>query len=77
MKGNTPSILGVPVRMLQTYGPCNLMSNPSSIKFLSTRGDRCINKKKAQRNKIIKMEKQEILSENKQHSIFYVTHLNK
>jgi hypothetical protein len=48
---NTPSILGEPVRMLQIYDPCNLMSNPSSIKFLSTRrGNRHINKKNAQRN---------------------------
>lgn len=33
--------------MLQTYGPCNLMSNPSLIKFLSSKKrNRCINIKK-------------------------------
>ena len=43
--------------MPQTYDPCNLMSNPSLIKFLSTRrGNRHINKKKKKHKetKIIK-----------------------
>ena len=41
-----PLVLDEQARMLQTYDPCNLMSNPSSIKFLSRRGNRHINKNK-------------------------------
>lgn len=32
-----PSILDEQVHMLQTYDPCNLMLNPSLIKFLLSR----------------------------------------
>lgn len=53
LKGGIPSVLAEPVHMLQIYDPCNLRSNPSSIKFLSTRrGIRHISKKNTQINMI-------------------------
>ena len=61
------------------HDPCNLMSNPSLIKFLSTRrGNRHINKKKKKHKetKIIKNGKRKTTAVSKKKNIiFYVTHL--
>jgi len=41
-----------PVRMLQIYDPCNLMSNPSWIKFLETKRNKI--SKKVKINNVLK-----------------------